>query len=227
MTAPREQVVSIRPTSRQLGALGLGSIAVILVGMILAALPYSGYAGEAYSPLNHFISELGEIAASHLAWVFNLGIVLGGLGLGAFLVLVSRRVDGRLRPALRTASVVAGIAGTAVGIFPMDYPTVHKVVSLAFFLSGWIVAAIFSLWQLRRPGSGFTRWLLVPAAVDVIVSWVFIAVFAGYRPVDPSAKIIERGDVWSVPALEWASLLCLLLWLACLALVVSRLPEEA
>jgi hypothetical membrane protein len=224
MTAPREPVISIRPTSRQLGALGLGSVAVILAGMVIAAIPYRGYAGETYSPLNHFISELGEIGASHLAWVFNLGIVLGGFGLGVFLLLVSRRIDGRFRPAFRAAAVVAGAAGTAVGIYPMDYPTVHKVVSLAFFLSGWIVAAIFSLWQLRRPGSGLTRRLLVPAAVDVIVSWVFIAVFAGYRPADPNAKIIERADVWSVPALEWASLLCLLLWLACLAIVVSRHP---
>jgi len=43
--------------------------------------PYRGYAGEGYSPLTHFISELGEIAASRLAWAFNLGIVLGGIGL--------------------------------------------------------------------------------------------------------------------------------------------------
>jgi hypothetical membrane protein len=227
MTSPREPVLSIRPTSRQVGALGLGSVAVILAGMVLAAVPYRGYAGEAYSPLNHFISELGEIAASPLAWIFNLGIVLGGLGLGVFLLLVSRHMDGRFRLAFRASSVVAGIAGTAVGIFPMDYPTVHKVVSLTFFLSGWIVAAIFGMWQLGRPASGFTRSLLGPAAADIVVSWTFIAVFAGYQPADPNARIVERADVWSVPALEWASLLCLLLWLACLAIVVSRLPEDA
>lgn len=65
-------------TSRRLVMLGLGSVGVILLGMVVAALPYRGYAGEGYSPLNHFISELGEIAASRLAWAFNLGIVLGG-----------------------------------------------------------------------------------------------------------------------------------------------------
>ena len=74
--------------------------AIILAGMIVAAIPYRGYAGEGYSPLNHFISELGEIAASRLAWAFNLGIVLGGVGLGAFLLLAARAADRRFRTAL-------------------------------------------------------------------------------------------------------------------------------
>ena len=226
MTASGEPAVSIRLSGRQLGLLGLGSVAVILTGMVITAIPYRGYAGEVYSPLNHFISELGEIAASHLAWVFNLGILLGGSGLGAFLLLVSRRVDGPFRPALVAAAFVAGVSGSAVGVFPMDYRTVHGLVALCFFLSGWIVAAIFSLWQLRRPGSGFPRWLVLPAALDVIVSWIFIIIFAGYHPANPNARIIDRPDFWSVPAFEWASLLCLLFWLACLAAVVTRLPEE-
>jgi hypothetical membrane protein len=226
MTASRQPAVSIRLSSRQLGLLGLGSVAVILLGTAVTAIPYRGYAGEVYSPLNHFISELGEIAASHLAWVFNLGILVGGSGLGVFLLLLGRRVDGIFRPALVAAAIVAGVSGSAVGVFPMDYHTVHGLVALCFFLSGWIVAAIFSLWQLRRPGSGFPRWLVLPAALDVVVSWVFIVIYAGYHPANQNAKIIDRPDVWSVPAFEWASLLCLLFWLACLATTMTRLPEE-
>jgi len=226
VSAAREPIVTIRLSNRRLGTLGLAAVAVILAGMTITAIPYSGYAGEAYSPFNHFISELGEIAASHLAWVFNLGIVLGGMGLGTFLLVLSRRLDGRYGAALRAVSVVAGVAGTAVGIFPMDYPTVHLTVSIAFFLSGWITAAVFSLWQLRRRSPGYPRWLIGPAALNIVVSWIFIVVFAGYHPANPDAKIIDRPAIWSVPALEWASLLTLLLWLACLAFVTRRLPES-
>jgi hypothetical membrane protein len=87
--------VTVRVTSRRLGALGLVSVAVILAGMLVAALPYRGYAGEGYSPLTHFISELGEIKASCLAWAFNLGLVVGGAGLAVFLLLLADRVTVR------------------------------------------------------------------------------------------------------------------------------------
>jgi hypothetical membrane protein len=226
VTVSRPPVVSVNLTNRDLGTLGLVSVGVILAGMIVTAIPYKGFDGEAYSPLNHFISELGEIGASHLAWVFNLGIVLGGLGLGTFLLLVSRQLDGRFRSAMTAVSVVAGAGGIAVGIYPMDYPTVHLVASLTFFLSGWITAAIFSVWQLRRQRPGFTRLLVLPAALNVCVSWVFIVVYGGWRPGSGDGRIIDRPDFWSVPALEWASLLTLLLWLACLAIVVRRRPSE-
>jgi hypothetical membrane protein len=226
VTASRPAAISINPTNRGLGTLGLFSVAVILAGMIITAIPYRGLDGEAYSPLNHFISELGEIGASHLAWVFNLGIVSGGVGLGTFLLLVSRRLDGRFRKPMLAAALVAGAGGVAVGMYPMDYPTVHLVASLTFFLSGWITAALFSAWQLRRTRPGFTRLLVLPAALNVAVSWVFIVVYGGWRPGSGDGKIIDRPDFWSVPALEWASLLTLLLWLACLAIVVRRLPSE-
>jgi len=72
------RVFSMSVTSRRLALLGLASAGVILFGVVIAAVPYRGHAGEAYSPLNHFISELGEVATSRLAWAFNLGIILGG-----------------------------------------------------------------------------------------------------------------------------------------------------
>ncbi|MGZ3356663.1 MAG: hypothetical protein ACXVBO_17630, partial [Isosphaeraceae bacterium] len=58
-TAPRTSL-TIGLTSRRIGLLGLASVAIILAGMVAAAVPYRGYSSEAYSPLNHFISELGE-----------------------------------------------------------------------------------------------------------------------------------------------------------------------
>ena len=98
--------------------LGLASVGLLLVGILAAAIPYRGYAGEAYSPLSHFISELGEVAASRLAWLFNLCLVIGGIGLGAFLLLLSGRLAGRYRTALTVVGLLAGASGALVGVFP-------------------------------------------------------------------------------------------------------------
>ena len=221
-TAPR----AIGLTSRRIGLLGLASVAVILAGMVVTAVPYRGSSGEPYSPLNHFISELGEISASRLAWVVNLGIVLGGLGLGSFLMLVRRELTGRYRSAFAVAATVAGISGTLVGVYPMDYLATHRAVSLAFFLSGWTVAASFSLWLVTGPRPSFSRFLLAPGCLVVAVSLTFIGVYSTYHPANPDATILDRPNVWTVPLLEWASLLSLLLWFACVALALLRRPPE-
>jgi hypothetical protein len=220
--AAAERSDPFRVSARTAGLLGLGATAAILLGALVTAVPYVGYAGEGYSPLNHFISELGETAQSRLAPLFNAGIVIGGIGLGVFLMILARHLTGRYRPALVLAGLVAGISGTLVGFFPMDTHATHRLISGVFFSTGWIVAGVFSLWLLRSPQVGFPRRLLVPGAISVTVSFAFLAVYAAYRPIDPDAHIVARGAIWAVPLLEWASLLSLLLWFACVALVLVR-----
>lgn len=221
------RVLSVSVTSRRLGFLGLASIGVIGLGMLAAAIPYSGHAGEGYSPLNHFVSELGEIAGSRLAWAFNLGIVVGGIGLGTFLLLIADRLSGLFRIALIAAGVAAGISGTLVGVFPMDYLLTHRIVSSTFFLTGWIVAGIFTLRLAAAPAPGLPRWLLVPGALVVAVFVTFIGVYSTYRPANQDGPIANRPDgFWSVPFLEWASLLSLLAWFVCFSLALLRERDE-
>ena len=209
-------------SARPLGVLGLGAVAVILLGAIATAIPYAGYAGEGYSPVNHFISELGERPQSQLAVVFNAGVVIGGIGLGLFLAIVSRHLTGRYRPALLLAGIVAGTSGTLVGLFPMDTHAAHRLASDVFFLSGWIVAAVFSLWLATGRRPGLPRLLLAPGILCVAVSLIFIGVYSTYHPIDPNANIVARSAMWTVPLLEWASLLSLLLWFVCLSAVLVR-----
>jgi hypothetical membrane protein len=220
MTTAR--TLCLRVTARRHGMLGLASVGVILVGMLATAASYRGYAGEAYSPLSHFVSELGEVAASRLAWLFNLCLVVGGMGLGAFLLLLTGRLAGRYRTALTVVGLLAGASGTLVGVFPMGYHLTHRIVSDAFFLTGWLVAATFSLWLWTAPGAGFPRWLLVPGLVVVSIFMTSIAVYSTYQPVDADARILNRPDVWTVPMFEWASLLSLLAWFICVSAVLAR-----
>jgi hypothetical membrane protein len=59
--------------------LSFAGAASAILGALIAGLAYRGRQNERYSILNHFISELGEVGISRLAWVFNLGLILCGL----------------------------------------------------------------------------------------------------------------------------------------------------
>ena len=62
----------------------------------------------------------------------------------------------------------------------------------------------------------------MPGATCVVVFMAFVAVYSTYRPLDPNAHILDRPTVWTVPLLEWASLLSLLAWFVCVSLVLAR-----
>jgi hypothetical membrane protein len=59
---------------------------VLIVTSLYAGLLYRGKAGERYSPLNHFISELGEVGTSRGAAIFNGGLITSGILLIPFFV---------------------------------------------------------------------------------------------------------------------------------------------
>jgi hypothetical membrane protein len=210
-------------TSRRLAALGLVSVGVILLGMLVAALPYQGIAGEGYSPLNHFISELGQTSVSRFAWAFNSGLLLGGCGLALFLFLLANKLAGPYRAALLIVGAISGVSGALVGVFPMDDHAPHRLVSGIFFLTGWLLAAIVSAWILAGRRPALPRWLLIPGSIVVAVSVVFIAVYSTYKPTDPNGPLTNRPDgIWSVAVLEWAALIVLLGWFICVSIALLR-----
>jgi hypothetical protein len=60
----------------------------------------------------------------------------------------------------------------------------------------------------------------------VVLFAAFIAVYASYHPAAPDARLLSRTAVWTVPLLEWAALLSLLAWIACLAAALLRRPTD-
>lgn len=208
---------------------GLAGSGIIALSMLVTALLYSGRMGEAFSPLNHFVSELGEVGISESAWLFNGGLVLGGALIVVAMLGLALHVAGWFRYVVAVLGLLTGIAGTLVGIFPMNQLDAHISVALTFFNTGWMITGAFSLYALFGKGHHFPRWLALPGIITAIT---FIA-FSNYR--DPYITSTEslslmlgeaRPAVWGLVILEWIVVLCILIWIALVSEAVRRLPAE-
>ena len=87
--------------------------------------------------------------------------------------------------------------------------------------------AILSAWLLAEPRPRFGRWLLAPGGLGIAAILSFVAVYATYQPLPEGAHIVDRQAVWTVPLLEWAAFLGLLIWFGCVSLnLLWRRPEQ-
>ena len=124
-----------------------GVIGPVLIGltMLITALAYTGSRGEAYNPLNHFVSELGEAANSELHAVFNLGLIIGGGFLVIFMILLAGQIQSWLRWPLGLVGILTALSGLLVGCFPMDNLGPHLNAAMSFFNLGMLISFLYSL----------------------------------------------------------------------------------
>jgi hypothetical membrane protein len=187
----------------------LGS-AFFLFASVAAALAYRGSMGELYSPLNHWVSELGELGVSQLAIVFNVGLIVGGACLAIFMAALGAAREGRLRWLYVPIGVVAGVAGMLVGVFPMNQIAVHRIVALTFFMLGWIAVGLASadIWRRRDPR--FARWLPWLGLLTVVCFICFLVVYVPtltYSGTDESRPALSIATI-----LEWLVLIGVIGW---------------
>jgi len=218
---------STTPSRRLVPVLaGLSGLVVIGIALFVPASVYVGRAGESYSPLNHFISELGEVGVSRLAWVFNAGLVVSGALLGLLLAVIGWRLDSRRA---RVGGVFGGIAGVGVvgvGLTPMNDLVPHLQWAFVFFWSGMaaLVLSTSALWRDR--GRHLPRWL---SGVGFACSMVFVVFLVhpfvvgppDRRMLDPASGV-SRPAVWDHAVLEWLVLLAVLTFAGCGAVALWR-----
>ena len=192
------------------------STGTMFFGIAAAWASYVGTTGEPYSPLNHWISELGQPGVSARASVFNLALVAGGMELVMFMVGIAQTSPSRLRWVIGPVGAIAGIGGAFVGIFPMNHPTEHLIAASTFFDLGWIAVGLASITFVRFPDERFPRWLAIMGAANVVA---FIAFLVSLRVDEYSRQrmaatgaIADRPDVWIAPILEWAVLVGIMAW---------------
>jgi hypothetical membrane protein len=201
-----------RGAERWFALSGVIGTSVIAIGSIITAVAYVGSKGEPYSPLNHWVSELGQTGVSELAGLFNICLIVGGVLFAIFMVGLVAVRTGWLRFLYGAIGVAAGIAGAFVGVYPMNNLDLHGIAALTFFNLGWIAVGLASIDFLRNRDPRFPWWLAVIGGVTVVAFLGFLAVLAPLLSGDGLAAPDVRPDIWIVPILEWAVLIGILAW---------------
>ena len=192
---------------------GIVGASVIGIASVVTAVAYRGSDGEQYSPLNHFVSELGELAHSELASMFNLSLIVGGVCFAIFMSGLAASRPGWLRLLAGGFGVLAGVGGALVGVFPMDAGTVHVLAASTFFNFGWIAVGLASLDFVVHRDRRFPRWLAIVGAITVAAFIGFLREVPGNATAGGQlANPDIRPEFWAFPALEWLTIAAILSW---------------
>ncbi len=211
---------------RMIAAIGMIGVIIISAACIVTALAFVGAQGERYSPLTHFISELGFVQESELATVFNLGLIVGAPCLGIFLLGLAWSLEGWSRYLFAVISIVAGIAGMLVGVFPMDNLAAHTQVAQTFFLTGGVVVALFSLYILFGKQTRYPRWIVIIGVISVVSFAAFLSIVLPGGANALAAPEGVRPSIWITVVWEWMILISVLVWIFVVAWYF-RTPETA
>ncbi|MFN8620606.1 MAG: DUF998 domain-containing protein [Chloroflexota bacterium] len=208
-----------RIAHRRIAALGLAGAIVITFVATVTAVFYIGAEGEHYSLLNHWISELGSVQDSELALLFNAGLIIGGLLLAAFIVGLGRIVGGGWGTAIGVSGAIAGIAGAAVGLFPMDDLRTHQAAALTFFIASPVAVGLFTVWLMRLQPDDVPRSLIWPGvfAVAMFAAFLTLLITGDARSL---ASPDERPGIWLIAILEWLALIGILAWVVAVSAVL-------
>lgn len=199
-----------------------GTLSAIL-GSIISAAAYRGKLGESYSPLNHFISELGETDVSRLAWVFNLGLILCGLCLLPACISLGLILDGVWSKLGMVAGAIAAISLALVGVYPMNKLTPHIRAAVMYFRLGLVMVFCFTLAIAFPPAaSPVLPRLLGLAGIPAVLAFTYFLLFSRIRynaPEDSLSPLeTERPRIWGTAVAEWAIFLTTVPWFLAIAL---------
>lgn len=210
---------------------GLSGSLWILLTMIVSGWVYHGKQGERYSILNHFISELGEVGVSHLALLFNLGLILGGLALIPFLVGMGMALANPWAMAALVVGVYTALSCVAVGIFPMNHMQAHTWAAMSYFRSGLVTVLLFSIAVFAQP----REFEIIPK-ISNLAGLFSVACYAAFlltvdtgkkqggseeNALDPETEP-KRPRFWKNTLLEWAVFFSTILWFFILALAALK-----
>jgi hypothetical membrane protein len=213
---------------------GLAGVTLILLGSLVSGLAYEGRRGEAYSPLNHFVSELGNTRYAARAWAFNSGLFVGGLLLTAFMMGVTARIRGWYRYLFGGTALLTGVA--LVGLLPTSAGIErHFTAAMTFFYAGMATSMLFSLYVLLWRQSGFSRWLALPGGITAICFFSLLFLVEPIIPKDqpdlPLATAVEtalwnRPEIWQTAIAEWLVVLAVLGWVLSVSLYLGPVNRQ-
>jgi hypothetical membrane protein len=205
---------------------GLAGCLVPAAASLTTAVLYRGRKAERYSPLNHFVSELGERGVSRAAPLFNGGLVAGGLLMIPFFAWLAPAVGGVWGILTAAAGVWASASCALVGMYPMSNVAPHVRAATSYFRGGLVSVLVCALGVWLQPAERVPRGAAAAGAAAAAVYAAFMVVAAiRYRRrlagagamsyLDPARmyedsgvsglplRDRERPRVWLVPIMEW------------------------
>ena len=205
-------------------AFSLAGSLIALLGVIISGIAYRGRLGERYSPLNHYISELGEVGVSRLAWVFNASLILTGLCLLPACLSLGFLFPGAWAKLAMAAGIVAAISVSLVGVFPMNNLKAHAFVAMSYFRAGLVMVILFTLVVIFQKEPPLMPRLFALVGVPAILAY---ASFLIYGPIHD--KTVEEGvnpleqprpRIWWIAFIEWTVFFTTIPWFLVMALGV-------
>jgi hypothetical membrane protein len=201
----------------------IGASASIL-GSLIAGFAYRGKEREPYSPLNHFISELGEVGVSRMAVAFNLGLIVSGVSLVFGSISLGLVLPGTLAKIGMVTGIICSIGLFFVGVFPMNKMKPHIIAAMTYFRGGLLMMIFFTLAIGFQPADG----VVLPeayslAGVPAIFSFTGFLLMTrkAMKKSDEnplSTENVKRPKVWPMAVLEWAIFITIVLWFVVIAL---------
>ena len=203
--------------------LSLAGAASAVLGSLIAGLAYRGRLGERYSPLNHFISELGEEGVSRRAWAFNWGLIVCGLCLLPACVSLGLLLPGVWSKLGLAAGVVTAVSIALVGVFPMNKLTPHIRAAVTYFRFGLVMVLFFTIAIAAQPETPpLLPRLIALVGLPAVASYAYFLLYsrvsyaAPENPLDTKLQK-ARPRVWRMAAAEWAIFITTVPWFLAVA----------
>jgi hypothetical membrane protein len=207
---------------RLLGIIGIAGVGLCLVLLIIAIITFED---GVYSPLHCFVSELGLYTRGYFtissALLYNIGTIIAGLVVAFFMLMTGIRKSTWMDASVSFFGILSGILLTAQGIYTLNYAPYHSIVLIAFFISVFVMCALYIISQLA--GAGIKNASLATVLV-AFVAGCTSAAFAVFEVLGGMGRVfaadasgVGRLSVMPFAIIEWAALILLLAFIVLLA----------
>ena len=204
----------------------IAGVLIMTAGWILAIAGYNQSHPAAYSPLNHFVSELGWVRASAGAWLFNRSLSVGVLLFIPLIWAVGRHLGTRLGRAAAAVGIATALSGSAVGFLPLDRLAPHLMAACCYFWGLLFMGLLFTLAFRFSARRARAKWPMLASLAVFLLCTLFLA-----YPKDSvvhairNTRTFQRPPVWHLAVMEWSVVLATNLWVLTTAAYLSARRE--
>ena len=213
---------------------GYIGVSIPVIAIFITGLIYRDILGYRYSIFNNFVSELGERAVSQTAWLFNWGLIIGGIPLVIFMVNLGVKFNSVYGWICTSGGIFCSISALFVGIFPMDfannlYMKGHVISAFSFFYGGMATVFLFSILILFDNSKILPKWLGVFGLIVTVIFALFLFLPEGALD---DMFILPRPWFVLLAFLEWLVVIAIFAWILTISITLNfqkhrKLKSEA